>query len=96
MAARRGRFPLGLVVARAARHRRTGDDVLGGDGWSGTNQAARDALADAYVQLGYQAEAGTWRNIYLVRRRAGVATDRVGRRSPPARATRRCTARSPR
>jgi alkyl sulfatase BDS1-like metallo-beta-lactamase superfamily hydrolase len=30
-----------------------------------TNQAARDALADVYVQLGYQAEAGTWRNIYL-------------------------------
>jgi linear primary-alkylsulfatase len=30
-----------------------------------TNQAARDALADVYVQLGYQAEAGTWRNMYL-------------------------------
>jgi alkyl sulfatase BDS1-like metallo-beta-lactamase superfamily hydrolase len=29
------------------------------------NQPARDALADVYVQLAYQAEAGTWRNIYL-------------------------------
>ncbi|MBU2549611.1 MAG: MBL fold metallo-hydrolase, partial [Proteobacteria bacterium] len=29
------------------------------------NQAARDQLADVYTQLGYQAEAGTWRNIYL-------------------------------
>ena len=29
------------------------------------NQAARDLLADGYTQLAYQAEAGTWRNIYL-------------------------------
>jgi len=29
------------------------------------DQAARDALADVYAQLAYQAEAGTWRNIYL-------------------------------
>jgi len=29
------------------------------------DQAARDALADVYTQLAYQAEAGTWRNIYL-------------------------------
>ena len=27
--------------------------------------AARELLADVYTQLGYQAEAGTWRNIYL-------------------------------
>ncbi len=26
---------------------------------------ARELLADAHEQLGYQAEAGTWRNIYL-------------------------------
>ncbi len=31
----------------------------------GDNKAARDLLADVYTQLGYQAEAGTWRNIYL-------------------------------
>ena len=29
------------------------------------NQEARDLLADCFEQLGYQAEAGTWRNIYL-------------------------------
>ena len=29
------------------------------------NQAARDLLANDYTQLAYQAEAGTWRNIYL-------------------------------
>ncbi len=29
------------------------------------NKNARDTLADIYTQLGYQAEAGTWRNIYL-------------------------------
>ncbi|MBM4245346.1 MAG: MBL fold metallo-hydrolase [Deltaproteobacteria bacterium] len=29
------------------------------------NQAARNLLADDYTQLAYQAEAGTWRNIYL-------------------------------
>lgn len=30
-----------------------------------TNSAAREMLASVYTQLGYQAEAGTWRNIYL-------------------------------
>lgn len=30
-----------------------------------SDRAARDALADVYTQLAYQAEAGTWRNIYL-------------------------------
>jgi alkyl sulfatase BDS1-like metallo-beta-lactamase superfamily hydrolase len=30
-----------------------------------TNQPARDQLAAIYTQLGFQAEAGTWRNIYL-------------------------------
>src|SRR5262249_53088332 len=29
------------------------------------NSKAREALADVYTQLGYQAEAGTWRDIYL-------------------------------
>jgi alkyl sulfatase BDS1-like metallo-beta-lactamase superfamily hydrolase len=29
------------------------------------NREARLLLADAYEQLGYQAEAGTWRNVYL-------------------------------
>ena len=29
------------------------------------NQPARDMLADIYTTLGFQAEAGTWRNIYL-------------------------------
>ncbi len=29
------------------------------------DRAAREALADVYTQLAYQAEAGTWRNIYL-------------------------------
>jgi alkyl sulfatase BDS1-like metallo-beta-lactamase superfamily hydrolase len=29
------------------------------------NTAAKTALADVYTQLGFQAEAGTWRNIYL-------------------------------
>jgi alkyl sulfatase BDS1-like metallo-beta-lactamase superfamily hydrolase len=31
----------------------------------GDTNAARDMLAGVYTQLGYQAEAGTWRNIYL-------------------------------
>nr|WHW29378.1 putative MBL-fold metallo-hydrolase [uncultured bacterium] len=30
------------------------------------NEAAREWLATTYEQLGFQAEAGTWRNIYLV------------------------------
>jgi alkyl sulfatase BDS1-like metallo-beta-lactamase superfamily hydrolase len=29
------------------------------------NQPARNLLADVYTQMGYRAEAGTWRNIYL-------------------------------
>lgn len=31
----------------------------------GEQTAARTLLADVYTQLGYQSEAGTWRNIYL-------------------------------
>jgi alkyl sulfatase BDS1-like metallo-beta-lactamase superfamily hydrolase len=31
----------------------------------GETKPARDMLAGVYTQLGYQAEAGTWRNIYL-------------------------------
>jgi alkyl sulfatase BDS1-like metallo-beta-lactamase superfamily hydrolase len=31
----------------------------------GENTKARNMLADVYTQLGYRAEAGTWRNIYL-------------------------------
>lgn len=30
-----------------------------------TNKQAREQLAHIYTQLGYEAEAGTWRNIYL-------------------------------
>lgn len=30
-----------------------------------TNAAARELLASVYTQLGFQSEAGTWRNIYL-------------------------------
>jgi alkyl sulfatase BDS1-like metallo-beta-lactamase superfamily hydrolase len=29
------------------------------------NEKAKSMLADVYTQLGYRAEAGTWRNIYL-------------------------------
>lgn len=38
------------------------------------NQAARELLAEAYEQLGYQSEAGTWRNLYLT----GAAELRTG------------------
>ncbi len=31
----------------------------------GANAKAKNMLADVYTQLGYRAEAGTWRNIYL-------------------------------
>jgi alkyl sulfatase BDS1-like metallo-beta-lactamase superfamily hydrolase len=31
----------------------------------GGNTKAKTMLADVYTQLGYRAEAGTWRNIYL-------------------------------
>ncbi len=39
-----------------------------------TNVAAREKLAQVYTQLGYAAEAGTWRNIYLT----GAQELRVG------------------
>lgn len=52
------------------------------------NQSARQLCADALEQLGYQAESGTWRNVYLsgalelreglitdLSHRAGVSTD---------------------
>jgi len=39
-----------------------------------TNQQARFLLADAYEQLGYQAESGPWRNFYL----SGAKELRVG------------------
>jgi len=46
------------------------------------NRAARELAADALEQLGYQAEAGTWRNAYL----AGASELRNGvPRLPPAR-----------
>ncbi len=38
------------------------------------NQDARNLLADAYEQLGYQAESGPWRNFYL----SGAQELRVG------------------
>jgi alkyl sulfatase BDS1-like metallo-beta-lactamase superfamily hydrolase len=31
-----------------------------------TNRQARELAADALEQLGYQAEAATWRNAYLM------------------------------
>ncbi len=43
-----------------------------------TNQAARNLLADAYEQLGYQAESGPWRNFYLT----GAQELRVGVKKP--------------
>ncbi|MCB1004597.1 MAG: MBL fold metallo-hydrolase [Acidimicrobiales bacterium] len=43
-----------------------------------TNQGARDLQADAFEQLGYQAESATWRNAYLT----GAMELRSGR--PPA------------
>lgn len=46
------------------------------------NQAARLLCADALEQLGYQAESGTWRNVYLsgaLELREGVQTSEAGR-----------------
>ena len=40
------------------------------------NQKARDLLADAYEQMGYQAESGPWRNFYLT----GAQELRVGKK----------------
>ncbi|RZJ99591.1 MAG: MBL fold metallo-hydrolase [Novosphingobium sp.] len=44
-----------------------------------TDTAAKSALADAYEQIGYQAESGAWRNYYLVAaaRLRGEATPRA-------------------
>jgi len=50
-----------------------------------TNQPARDMLADIYTALGFQAEAGTWRNIYLTgaqELRSGPASLPVGGMNP--------------
>ncbi|MCC6919708.1 MAG: MBL fold metallo-hydrolase [Alphaproteobacteria bacterium] len=44
------------------------------------NAAAKAALADVYTQLGFQAEAGTWRNIYLT----GAQELRTGTLTLPA------------
>lgn len=59
------------VIALATRAAEDGDDrwaatllnhvVFADD----TNTAARRLLAEIYTRLGYDAEAGTWRNIYL-------------------------------
>lgn len=46
-----------------------------------TNQKARNLCADALEQLGYQAESGTWRNVYLM----GAAELRSGNLSGRAR-----------
>jgi alkyl sulfatase BDS1-like metallo-beta-lactamase superfamily hydrolase len=48
-----GRAPLRRVHGRRGRRRREGP------------QAARELLADTYEQLGYGAENGTWRCVYL-------------------------------
>ena len=59
------------VVERARRDHEAGDDrwvaevlkhVVFADP---EHQAARELLADAFTQLGYQAESGPWRNFYL-------------------------------
>lgn len=50
----------------------------------GTNIAAKQLLADTYEQLGYQAESGPWRNVYLsgaAELRFGVNRMPVGNRS---------------
>lgn len=44
------------------------------------NQSARELLADAYEQLGYQAESGPWRNFYLT----GARELRLGTPEPAA------------
>lgn len=44
------------------------------------NQAARNQQAEIFEQMGYQAESGSWRNIYLTGARElrhGVSTDKV-------------------
>lgn len=51
-----------------------------------TNQQARFLLADAYEQLGYQAESGPWRNFYLSganELRVGVNAIEMGGTSSP-------------
>lgn len=47
------------------------------------NQAARDLCADALEQLGYQAESGTWRNVYL----SGTLELRKGNQTATVKAT---------
>jgi alkyl sulfatase BDS1-like metallo-beta-lactamase superfamily hydrolase len=49
------------------------------------NRDARDLMADAFEQLGYQAEAGTWRNAYLtgaMELRSGVPKSGFGTLNP--------------
>ena len=41
------------------------------------NTAARELQADTLEQLGYQSEAGTWRNLYLTVRRSCVTARRT-------------------
>jgi alkyl sulfatase BDS1-like metallo-beta-lactamase superfamily hydrolase len=43
------------------------------------NRTARNLQADALEQLGYQAEAGIWRNYYL----SGAKELRIGVKVPP-------------
>ncbi len=45
-----------------------------------TDKAARESLAEVYTELGYEAEAGTWRNIYLT----GAQELRTGPSTLPA------------
>jgi alkyl sulfatase BDS1-like metallo-beta-lactamase superfamily hydrolase len=45
-----------------------------------TNTTARETLADIYTEMGFEAEAGTWRNIYLT----GAQELRTGPASLPA------------
>lgn len=44
-----------------------------------TNKPAREALASAYDQIGYQAESGAWRNYYLAAASSLRGTDKASR-----------------
>ncbi|MEZ5872786.1 MAG: alkyl sulfatase dimerization domain-containing protein [Nitratireductor sp.] len=50
-----------------------------------SNQQAKSLLSDTLEQLGYQAEAGTWRNIYLLgaqELRSGITQSKVNTSNP--------------
>jgi alkyl sulfatase BDS1-like metallo-beta-lactamase superfamily hydrolase len=55
----------GLAAHRAGNHRWAAELLNHLVFADGGNAAARAALADAYEQIGFQAESGAWRNYYL-------------------------------